>query len=251
MTDFSYQLYCSRNFGPLAKTLAMVAGAGYTQVEGYGALYKDAAAVNELKSLLGANNLAMPSGHFGLDQLEGDPDGVLTIARDLGITSVFCPHLAADQRPADAAGYRAFGERLQAAGRPYRDAGLSFGWHNHDFEFKALPDGSVPLARMFEGGPDLKWEANVAWIVRGGADAFDWIRREGDRMTAVHIKDIAPAGTRLDEDGWADVGEGTMDWPALMAEIRKTPASLFVMEHDKPSDDERFARTSIAAARAL
>jgi len=251
MTDFSYQLYCSRKFGPLSKTLEMVAGYGYTQVEGYGALYKDAAAVEELKSLLGANNLTMPSGHFGLDQLEDDPDGVLAIARDLGITDVFCPHLAPDQRPADAAGYVAFGERLQAAGKPYRDAGLSFGWHNHAFEFEALPDGSMPLERMFEGGPDLKWEADVAWVARGGADALAWIRKEAARITAVHIKDIAREGEKADEDGWADIGEGTLDWPALMAEIRNTRAHLFVMEHDNPSDDDRFARVSIAAAQAL
>ena len=34
MTDFSYQLYSSRNFPPLADTLRMVAEVGYTQVEG-------------------------------------------------------------------------------------------------------------------------------------------------------------------------------------------------------------------------
>ena len=36
MTDFSYQLYSSRNFQPLEATLTMVAKAGYTAVEGYG-----------------------------------------------------------------------------------------------------------------------------------------------------------------------------------------------------------------------
>ena len=41
MTDYSYQLYSSRNFGPLPDTLKMVADLGYTQVEGYGALLGD------------------------------------------------------------------------------------------------------------------------------------------------------------------------------------------------------------------
>ena len=35
MTDFSYQLYSSREM-PLAKTLPMLRKAGYTAVEGYG-----------------------------------------------------------------------------------------------------------------------------------------------------------------------------------------------------------------------
>ncbi len=40
MTDFSYQLYSSRNFGPLPETLKMLGNLGYTQVEGYGGLYR-------------------------------------------------------------------------------------------------------------------------------------------------------------------------------------------------------------------
>lgn len=37
MTAFSYQLYSSRNFPPLAATLTMLADLGYAEVEGYGA----------------------------------------------------------------------------------------------------------------------------------------------------------------------------------------------------------------------
>lgn len=250
MTDYSYQLYSSRNFPPLDKTMKMVAALGYAQVEGYGGLYADAAAVAEVQRLLGETGLKMPSGHFGLDQLEKDSAGVLKIAKDLGIAQIYCPHIAAGERPGDAEGWIAFGRRLEEASKPYRDAGLLFGWHNHDFEFVALSDGSVPIARIFEGGPNLRWEADIAWIVRGGASPSEWIRREGGRLAAVHVKDIAPRGEAEDEDGWADVGHGTLDWTGLIAELRATPTSLFVMEHDNPGDDERFARRSIAAAQA-
>ena len=51
--------------------------------------------------------------------------------------------------------------------------------------------------------------------MRGGADPLDWIDRYGARIVAVHVKDIAPAGECADEDGWADVGHGTIDWPAI------------------------------------
>ena len=64
----------------------------------------------------------------------------------------------------------------------------------------------------------------------------------GDRITAVHVKDIAPAGENADEDGWADVGQGTVDWKGLMAALKEqTKAKYFVMEHDNPKDDKRFA----------
>jgi sugar phosphate isomerase/epimerase len=250
MTDFAYQLYSSRNFPPLADTLAMLKGLGYTAVEGYGALYADPAKVEELKRHLGDSGLAMPTGHFGLDMLEGEPARVLEIAGAVGIETIYCPFLAPDQRPTSGAGYVDLGRRLQEAAKPFRDAGLGFGWHNHAFEFEPLADGAIPQVAIFEGGPDLEWEADLAWVIKGGADPLEWVKTFGKRLTAVHIKDIAPEGQNKDEDGWADVGQGTVDWKALMAAVRGT-AKYFIMEHDNPSDDRRFAERSLAAARAL
>jgi sugar phosphate isomerase/epimerase len=251
MTDFSYQLYCSRNFPPLSRTLEMVAAAGYRNVEGYGTLYADAAKVAELKEHLAASGLKMPTGHFGLDMLEQQPDRVLEIAEAVGIGTIYCPYLMPDQRPESGAAWHAFGKRLQAAGAPYRDAGLGFGWHNHDFEFKRTSDGALPHTAIFEGGPDLEWEADLAWVIKGGADPLEWIKTFGKRLTAVHIKDIAPEGQNADEDGWADVGHGTVDWKGLMAALRTTGAKYFIVEHDNPKDAARFAERSLAAAQAL
>lgn len=251
MAKFSYQLYSSRNFPPLADTLAMVAKAGYAQVEGYGGLYSNPTLVAELKASLASNGLHMASGHFSLEMLESDRATVLDIARTFDMTAIYCPYLVAEQRPTDAAGWVAFGKRLQEAGRPYRDAGYDFGWHNHDFEFRPLLDGTMPQERIFEGGPDLSWEGDIAWVVKGGGDPVSWIRKFKDRITAAHIKDIAPAGECTDEDGWADVGHGTMDWTGIMAELRGAGVKLFVMEHDNPSDDRRFATRSIAAANSF
>lgn len=247
----SYQLYSSRNFPPLADTLAMLAGAGYGGVEGYGGLFGDDDAVEALRTGLADTGLAMLTAHFGLPMLEEAPERVLAIARTLGIRRIFCPHIAAPDRPGDATGWRAFGARLQAAGAPYRAAGLGFGWHNHDFEFVATQDGAIPIAEILTGGPDLDWEMDVAWIIRGGADPLDWIARHGPRITAAHVKDIAPAGEATDEDGWADVGHGTVDWPACIAALRAAGCGHFVMEHDNPSDHRRFATRSIAAAKGF
>ena len=246
---FSYQLYSSRNHGPLPDTLGMLRDLGYDAVEGFGGLLDDP---DGLKAALDASGLPMPTSHVGLDLLEGDPGRAVEICRALGIRTVFCPFVQPADRPEDAAGWRAFGERLDAAGRPIRDAGMTFGWHNHDFEFRPLPDGTRPIDAMFEGAPHLLWEADVAWIVRGGADPIAEIGRYADRIAAVHVKDIAPEGEAADEDGWADVGHGTVDWMRIMTALReRTPAEHFVMEHDKPSDDRRFAERSIAAARTL
>ena len=251
MTDFSYQLYSSRNFPPLKDTLQLLSQLGYAGVEGYGALYADAAAVEELKAHLADSGLKMPTGHFSLDMIENDPGRVIEIARALGVETVYCPYLLPDQRPTTGRGYEEFGRRLAAAGTPLKAEGLGFGWHNHAFEFEKTADGATPQAAIFEGAPDLEWEADIAWVIKGGGDPLHWIEVFGPKITAVHLKDIAPSGQNADEDGWADLGEGTVDWKGLMAALKSTPAKNFIMEHDNPKDATRFAKRSLAAARHL
>ncbi len=253
MTELGFQLYSARNFLPFSNIFKKLAAAGYKQVEGYGAMYAslDEAGLKALREELDANGLSMPTGHFGLDLLEGDPEKALNIAKVLGVKAIYCPYLMPDQRPADAAGWFAFGKRLQEVGKPFVDAGLTFGWHNHDFEFKTLADGSTPQEQILAGGPDLKWEADIAWIVRGDADPFSWIESYGKRITAVHVKDIAPKGENTDEDGWADVGHGTLDWKGLIDALKsKSATQNFVVEHDNPKDIDRLVSRSIASFKS-
>lgn len=248
MTDYSYQLYSSRNFLPWADTFSMLSRLGYKQVEGFGPVYED---YEKISAELGNANLSMPTAHFSLEMLEEDQKKVLDIVKAFGIEVVYCPYLQPESRPSDVAGYVEFGKRLQAAGAFCRDAGLGFGWHNHDFEFVPLEDGSTPMQRIFETAPDLSWEADLAWIARGGADPLEWIEREGKRISSVHIKDIAAPGECEDEDGWADVGHGTVDWKKLHSSLQNTPVKYFIMEHDNPSDAERFAKRSIDFCKTL
>ncbi|MFQ5624710.1 MAG: sugar phosphate isomerase/epimerase family protein, partial [Paracoccaceae bacterium] len=197
------------------------------------------------------SGLRMASGHFDLDMIRDHPGRVLEIADALGIEAVFVPWLAPDTRPADAGGWRAFGAALAKAGEPYWASGRTFGWHNHDFEFAATPSGEMPLDLILAADPRLALELDIAWVTRGGQDPVAWIEKYRDRIAAVHVKDIAPPGERADEDGWADVGHGVLDWPALLKAVQATTAKLLVMEHDNPSDDRRFATRSLAAIRAM
>ena len=252
MTNLGFQLYSARNFPPLSDVLPLLAQFGYRTVEGYGALYAslDELSLKTLKSDLDRNGLSMPTGHFGLDLLEREPAQALLIANTLGIEAMFCPYLLPDQRPTDAQGWFAFGKRLAEAGKRYQDAGYVFGWHNHDFEFMPLDDGSTPQEQIFAAAPDLAWEADIAWVIRGGADPFDWVKRYGDRIRAVHVKDIAPAGENRDEDGWSDLGHGTVPWKDLLGALSSTPARHYILEHDNPSDLERLASRSMASFKS-
>ena len=246
LSGVSFQLYSSRKFAPITETIGMLSDLGYRQAEGYAGLYDQA---EMLRGALETAGMTMPTGHFPLSLLEADPGKVVEIAGFLGISTVFCPSLGASAHPTDAGGWHAFGVRLGRIGARLADADLRFGWHNHDYEFQPLPDGRLPLDQIFEAAPGLGWQFDVAWAVVGGQDPGKLISRHADRILSAHVKDIAPAGTNLDQDGWIDVGKGVLDWPTLEQDLRSVGCNHFVIEHDNPADDLAFARASFSTLR--
>ena len=243
MTTIAYQLYCSRNFPPLDDTLAMLAGVGFTAVEGYGGLYED---LEGFKAALDRNGLTMPSGHYGIDLVEGDPDRAIAIAKTLGSQKIIVPYLQAPDRPSDKAGWADFAARLVRIGAPIKDAGLVFAWHNHEFELVDLGGGETPMDLIAAAGVDI--ELDLGWVFVAGQDPVTLLRRYGAQVTAVHVKDRAAAGT-LAEDGWADVGHGVIDWTPIRAALAAGGIDHLVLEHDNPADHTRFAANSLLTVK--
>lgn len=246
MTDFSFQLYSARNFPPIDAILPKLAQLGYTQVEAYSGLFGDPAG---LAAMVKANGLTMPTAHIGLDMLK-DTAKSIDVAGVLGIKTIFCPAIPKEARSQDEGKWVELAETLGQLAEVYGKAGLGFGWHNHDFEFAPNSSGTLPMNIILDQAPGLQWEVDVAWLVKGKQSPTAWFEKYGPRITAIHVKDLAVPGQALDEDGWADVGYGSLDWQALYSSIRaKTKAQYFVMEHDNPSDVDRFASRSIATVK--
>ncbi len=246
VTDIlSIQLYTLRSLNDLDKVLDTVAAVGFRNVEGVGSHLDDAANV---KAKLDARGLRFSSSHVGLAALRERPDSVVAACKLIGFNQLFMPAVPPQQRDMDASGWRSLGRELGALATRFADAGIQLGYHNHNWELKPKDGGTTALELVFaeaEGSP-LTWQADVAWLVRGGAEPDMWLWRYRDRLVSAHVKDIAPAGEKLDEDGWADVGAGVRDWSSLWRTCRDCGAQWMVVEHDKPSDPERCARASFA-----
>jgi sugar phosphate isomerase/epimerase len=241
-----FQLYSAREFPPLEARMRLLADLGYTHVEPYGALLERGA---ELKAALAATGLEVPTSHVALDRLRSDLDGAAAELKALGVEVAVIPYLVAEARPSDAAGWRRLGQEVAGIGRRLAGKGLGLAWHNHDFEMAALADGSRPMDLLLESAPELGWEADIAWIVRGAQDPAAWLGRHAARIVALHVKDVmAEAGGP--EEGWADVGHGALDWARLLPVMRATAARWWIVEHDRPSDADRFARNSIATFKS-
>jgi sugar phosphate isomerase/epimerase len=242
----SYQLYSSRNFPDLKRQTEMLAKLGVQHVEPFGGLFADANTLAGLQQALAENGLTAPTAHVGAPSWRGDFDGVVRALKAIGVQTAFMPAVPLGEREQDRAGWERLGSELADYARRMKDHGLRFGWHNHAFELVRLPDGSMPLEWILGENPDVLWQVDLAWAVRGGQDPAALIERYRDRVASFHVKDLAPEGEAADEDGWADVGHGSLDWTRLLPLMRATPATVWVLEHDNPSDDSRFAARSFA-----
>jgi sugar phosphate isomerase/epimerase len=241
----SIQLYTMRSLGDLDRILDAVAEAGYRQVETVGSHLDDAATT---KAKLDARGLKASSSHVSLAALRQRPDAVIEASRTLGVGQLFMPAVPLDQRLMAADGWRALGQELGQMSERLRGQGIELGYHNHHWELKPKDGPKTGLELIFEAaeGSPLTWQADVAWLVRGGVEPKAWLKRYRSRLTSAHVKDIAPPGQNQDEDGWADVGSGVLDWRALWPVCRDAGARWMVVEHDRPKDPARTARASFA-----
>jgi sugar phosphate isomerase/epimerase len=246
ITDvLSIQLYTMRSLGDLDRILDAVAEAGYRRVETVGAQLDDA---KTTKAKLDARGLKAVSSHVSLAALRERPGAVIEASRALGIDQVFMPAVPPEQRAMAADGWRALGHELGEISERLRGQGIELGYHNHAWELEPKDGARTGLELIFEAaeGSPLTWQADVAWLVRGGVEPKAWLNRYCSRLTSAHVKDIAPAGQNQGEDGWADIGSGVLDWRDLWQCCRDAGAKWMVVEHDKPKDPARTARASFA-----
>ena len=73
---------------------------------------------------------------------------------------------------------------------------MQFGYHNHAFEFESKIDG-VPVydyMLQFTSPSHVMFQLDVFWIVKGGYDPVDYMKRFKDRIKVLHIKDEKAIG---------------------------------------------------------
>jgi sugar phosphate isomerase/epimerase len=250
-TPLSIQLYSLRTLPGLADVLDTVKAAGYRNVELIGSHLDDA--VNVRKQL-DARGLAVSSSHVGMAALRDRFDTIMSACETLGLTQLFMPSVPPDERQSVEPYWTQLGRELGQMAVRAKDRGIELGYHNHHWELTAQADGRSALDCLFAGAGNapLTWQTDVAWLVRGNADPVALMQQHKARVVSVHAKDLAPAGTKLDEDGWEDVGHGVLDWRGRLAQAAvDNGARWLVAEHDKPSDPARFARNSFAFLNSL
>jgi sugar phosphate isomerase/epimerase len=91
--------------------------------------------------------------------------------------------------------------------------GMKLAYHNHNFEFVEV-DGRPAYDLFVESlHPDIVLEVDIYWAQTGGADPAALVKRLGERVALLHVKD----GPCTPSDDMVAVGDGKVDVPAALA----------------------------------
>ena len=158
-----------------------------------------------------------------------------------------------------------FAGRANDAAKKLAAEGIDLYYHNHHVEFAKL-DGRLMLDVIADTAPDVGMEIDVHWVHRGGQDPVRTLAQHAGRVKLVHLKDyrigtMPPAAMELLAAGdlagfmgafrdlvqFAEVGQGTLDWPAIVEQSLASGAEYLFVEQDDTYGRDPFE--SLAMSR--
>ena len=244
--QISLQLYTVREQTTrgMTATLRRLAEIGYTAVEfaGFGGLTP-----RRLRGAMDDLGLRASGAHVPLDAWESDPNSVIADMHTIGSSHAVVP-MAPPECRGDADSVARLAEDFNRWGGLCLTEGITFSYHNHDFEFARLDETRMWEVLVRETDPSLvHLELDLYWIKYGGSDPETVLRDVGDRVSLVHLKDMAPDETRSD----LPVGRGTMPWRQLLKTADELGVEWFVAEQDNPADAMEDVETSLRKLEEL
>ncbi len=120
-------------------------------------------------------------------------------------------------------------------------------YHNHHIEFTKY-NGETLMDIIKNNTKYIGFELDVHWIQRGGMNPVDVINRFAGRVSLLHLKDYRIGEVELDFSKefdpvefkkafhsvveFAEVGEGTLDMPAIIEAGLESGSQYFFIEQD-------------------
>lgn len=228
------QLYTVREFTKtpkdIAETMKKIKKLGYdaVQLSALGPIE-----ITELKKILHGEGLVVVATHTSFDRLQKEINAVIDEHKLLGCKYVAIGSMPRGYRSKE--GYEKFAREATEVGKKLADAGLVFGYHNHGFEFQKYGD-RLGLEILYEES-DARYvvsELDTYWVQYGGGDPAAWIRRLKDRSPIIHLKDMTIIDNKQE---MAEVGEGNLNWPAILDACREAKVEWYLVEQDRCQRD--------------
>jgi sugar phosphate isomerase/epimerase len=251
------QLYSVRDAMKVdpAGSLKKLADMGYIHVEHanyidrkfYGYSAKD------FKKLLSDLSLQMPSGHTVMTAKDWDSAKndftdkwkyTIEDAAEAGQRYVISPWLDEDLRT-NMDGLKRFMEQFNKCGELCKSSGMTFGYHNHNFEFKTkIGDGDLYDFILKNTDPNLvAQQMDIGNMLGAGGIALDLLKKYPGRFELMHVKDEIKSDSGQGMDGYDStiLGQGVMPVKEIIKEARRIGGtSQFIIEQESYQGKDPF-----------
>lgn len=223
------QLYTVREFtktpADITATMKKVAAIGYRAVQLSALGPMDPV---ELRKVCDGEGLKVCATHIAYAQMRDEPQAVIDLHHTYG-----CPYAGIGGLPAEyrnAEGYPRFAAEASQVARRLAQGGIRFVYHNHSFELERFGN-RTGLAILYEESDPRHFlsELDTYWLQHGGASPAAWLRKLKGRAPCLHLKDMTNKGG---QQLMAEVGEGNLDWPDILAAAREAGTEWYIVEQD-------------------
>lgn len=209
-------------------TLQQLYEIGYRKVEH--AVVEDADRLRAACDDAGPEGIACTSGHNDIPHPYDEEtfQATLEYASTAGQRFIVRASYNAD----DEAGWAAYGESLNRAGRVATDAGFEgVGHHNHTQEYTPFEQGSErrPIDVLMEVCDPrvVHMEMDICWVWSAETDPVPYLERYPGRYRQFHVKDMTPTGQPTFP------GQGVIDFDRVFEAAARTQViEEYIIEQD-------------------
>ena len=224
---------------------------GYDGVELAGLYGLDPTFIRDTLAEIGLTPL---SAHVPLADMTADIEKVIADYQLIGVDYLVVPYLPEEYRHLTP-GYPVVIEKMKKIGAAVKAAGMKLLYHNHNFEFVRLEDGTFGFDDIYRQVPAdlLMVEPDTCWIKVAGQDPVEYIHKYGSRCEVIHLKDFVKEGNpqnlykligieteKKEEDTgffeFRPVGFGQMLWEPILNASLEAGAKWVVVEQDEHYD---------------
>lgn len=214
-------------------TISTVAEMGYTGIEAAG--YNDGQFYGmdpvDFKNSIEATGMEVLSSHtthpLAPNPAESDWDAIwawwdtaIEAHKAAGMKYIVAPWMPA---PETLEALDIYSQYYNEVGEKCNAAGMRFGYHNHDFEFREV-EGEIMYDYLIANTDADKvfFQMDVYWVLKGGKDPVEYFNNYPGRFELLHIKDEK------------EIGEsGEVDFEKIFTHVDVSGAKYMIVEVER------------------
>ena len=230
------QLYTVRDFlktpADIAVSMRKIRAIGYESVQVSGTCE---IAEDELMRILKGEGLTCCATHEPTKTIIENPQRIVERLQKLGCKYTAVPSPGAHELKTREQVIE-YAKAMESAGKVLGKNGQVLTYHNHHFEFRKI-DGETVLDLIYDttDARFLQGELDTYWVQYGGGDVVGWCEKLHRRLPLLHLKDFKI--TDENKPDFAEIGQGNLNWRAIIAASEKSGCQWFIVEQDTTPND--------------